>query len=487
MKYPILSGDASFQMLILSSVLIIAVLFITASGVFYIKMRKKYILENIRLKETIRHIGDDRNILLSNLTREVRSGMVSVLGMNELIMRESHDDNIRDHASRIKTSGEDIIALMQGALDYTKLERGLVEVYRDDIDLASLLIDVISVSGPSLRNRGLILDLFLNKDTPGIIKGDYEKLRRSLLNVSSFICKNSTKGYVKLFSFHKDLDDGDCLITFRIICESLTATSTNLENVLKNGLSDNKLLFSKKDTGLLEFFIAGNVINAIGGEFKVFDTVDEEVAFDLSIKTEVVDHTGIGDIRKVVRKRSFGNEVETGGFYSPSSRILIADKDQSNVSVIKALLDSSGVSIDLASNCEEALTLIRINEYDVIFCDSDMKDDKGVKLIGHIRSGEPNILDVRKPCIAIVDDSIRLSEEEIGRGGYTDMVSRPVNPSVIEDMLIKYLPSEKVDLNDESYLCPGIRSEQDIRKYSEGYDDLYKAAVGIYKRAKNFR
>ena len=140
MKYPILSGDASFQMLILSSVLIIAVLFLTASGAFYIKMRKKYILENIRLKEKLRQIGDDRNILLSNLTREVKSGMINVLGMNELVIRESHDDTIRDHAYHIKTSGEDVIALMQGTLDYTKLERGLIEVHREDIDLTSLLI-----------------------------------------------------------------------------------------------------------------------------------------------------------------------------------------------------------------------------------------------------------------------------------------------------------------------------------------------------------
>ena len=487
MKYPILSGDASFQILILSSVLIIAVLFIAASGAFYLKTRKKYILENIKLRDQVRRIGDDRNILLNNLTREVKSGMVSVLGMNELIMRESHDDGIRDHAAHIKTSGEDIIALMQGTLDYAKLERGLIDVFRDDMDLASLLIDVISVSGPSLRNKGLILDLFLDKDTPGTIKGDYEKLRRSFLNLFSFISKNSTKGYVKFSSFHKETEDGDCLITFRIICESLTSSASGLENVLLNGLSDNKLLFSKKETGLLEFFIAGNVVKAIGGDFKVFETVDEEVAFDLSLKTEIIDATGIGDIKKVVRKRSFGSEPETGRFYSPASRILYADKDLGNISVIKALLEPSGIVIDYASDCEEALTLIRINEYDVIFADAELKDDAGIKLVGHIRSGEPNILDVRKPCIAIFDESVRLSEEDMGRGGYTDMVSKPVNPAVIESMLIRYLPSDKVDIADESYFCPGIRSEHDIRKYSEGYDDLYKAAVGIYKRAKKYR
>ena len=474
-------------MLILSSVLIIAVLFLTASGAFYIKMRKKYILENIRLKEKIKNIGDDRNILLTNLTREVKSGMISVLGMNELILRESHDDNIRDHASHIKTSGEDIIALMQGTLDYTKLERGLVEVFRDDIDLASLLIDIISVSGPSLRNKGIILDLLLDKETPGVIKGDYEKLRRSFLNLFSFICKNSSKGYVKLSSFHKEFGDGECLITFRIICESLRASVTNLENLLLNGLSDNKLLFSKKESGLLEFFIAGNVIKTVGGDFKVFETVEEEVAFDICISSEIVDSTGIGDIKKIVRKRSLSESGETGRFYSPSSRILYADKECGNISVIKALLEPSGITLDVAADCEEALTLIRINEYDVIFADSDMKDDKEIKLISHIRSGEPNILDVRKPCIAIVDESEPLGEEEIGRGGFTDWLSKPVNPAAVEEMLIKYLPSDKVDLNDESSFCPGISSEHDIRKYSEGYDELFKAAVGIYKRAKKYR
>ncbi|MBP5472783.1 MAG: response regulator, partial [Lachnospiraceae bacterium] len=346
-------------------------------------MRKKYFLENIRLNEKIRQIGDDRNILLSNLTREVKSGMISVLGMNELIIRESHDDTIRDHAYHIKTSGEDVIALMQGTLDYTKLERGLIEVHREDIDLASLLIDVISVSGPSLRNKGIILDLLLDKDTPGIIRGDYEKTRRCLINLFSFISKNSTKGYVKFSSLHKETGDGECEITFRIACESLSSAATNLENLLLNGLSDNKLLFSKKETGLLEFFIAGNVIKAIGGDFKVFETVDEEVAFDICIVTEIVDATGIGDIKKVVRKKTFVDSGESVRFYSPSSRILYADKDRSSISVIKTLLEPSGVTIDVASDCEEALTLIRMNEYDVIFADLDMKDDKGIRLIRH--------------------------------------------------------------------------------------------------------
>ncbi len=487
MKYPILSGDASFEMLIFSTVLIIAVLFLTASGTFYVKIKKKYVLENIRLKEKIRQIGDDRNILLNNLTREVKSGMINVLGMNELIIRESHDDNIRDHAYHIKTSGEDVIALMQGTLDYTKLERGLVEVYRENIDLASLLIDVISVSGPSLRNKGIILDLLLDKDTPGIIKGDYEKSRRCLINLFSFICKNSTKGYVKFSSLHKETKEGECELTFRIVCESLRSTASNLENLLLNGLSDNKLLFSNKETGLLEFFVAGNVVKAVGGDFKVFETVDEEVAFDMSFRTEIVDAAGIGDIKKVLRKRTFIESGESVRFYSPGSRILYAEKDRSSISVIKALLEPSGVTIDVACDCDEALTLIRINEYDVIFADLDMKDDKGVKLISHIRSGEPNILDVRKPCIAIVDESDTLTEDDIGRGGFTDSVSKPVNPATLEDLIIKYLPSEKVDITDDSYLCPGIRSEHDIRKYSEGYDDLYKSAVGFYKRAKNYR
>lgn len=474
-------------MLILSVVLIAAVLFLAVSATLYFRVRKKFIIENERLIDMVRHIGDDRNILLSNLTREVKMGMISVLGMNELIMRECHDDNIRDHASHIKTSGEDVIALMQGTSDYIRLERGLIDIYKDDVDLASLMIDVISLSGPSLKNSGLILDIDLDKDTPGIIKGDYEKLRRSFLNLFSFICKNSSKGYVKLSSVHEESCEGFTDITFRIICESLSTSAGKLSNILKNGLSDNKLLFSGSEKGLLEFFIAGNTLNAIGGNFKAFETVDEEIAFDLTIHSEIVDATGIGDIKKTVRKRSFLNDGEQRMFYSPASRILYADKDKCNIEIIRRLLESSGVTIDLASNCEEAITLLRINEYDVIFADLSMKDDKGIKLINHIRSGEPNILDVRKPCIAIVEDSETVTEDDIGRGAFTDVVAKPVNPKNIEELLVKYLPSDKVDITDESFFCPGIRSEQDIRKYTEGYDDLYKAAAGIYKRAKNYR
>ena len=487
MKYPIHSGDASFQILILSVVLITLVLFIAASLTLYIKIRKKYVLENKGLKDKVRQIGEDRNILLSNLTREVRSGMISVLGNVELILRESHDDNIRDHAYYIKSSSEDIIALMQGSLDYLRLESGLIEVYKDDIDLASLLIEVISLSGPSLKNKGLILDVSPEKDTPGIVKGDYEKLRRGFLNLFSFISKNSTKGYVKLSSTHKESCDGHTEITFRIVCESIVAGAGSLENVLLNGLSDNKLLFSGKENGLVEFFIAGNIFRTIGGEFKVFETVDEEIGFDIILKTEIVDATGIGDIRSVVRKRSFSGNRDHSRFYSPSSRILYAEKDQCNIAMIRALLEPSGVTIDVAADCDEAVTLIRINEYDAIFLDLDMKDDEGIRIINHIRSGELNILDVRKPCIAIVDDTRGLTEEETGRGGFTDSVSKPVNPGNVEELLVKYLPADKVDIADESFICPGINSEQDIRKYSEGYDDLYRNALNIYKRARKHR
>ena len=112
MKYPILSGDISVYIIILSAFLLIAVNLLIASCYIFVKYKNKYSANLFKAREEARLARENKNLVLSNVSRLIRNRMIRVVGMNELIFRESTDNITRERTSEIRSSVDDILALM---------------------------------------------------------------------------------------------------------------------------------------------------------------------------------------------------------------------------------------------------------------------------------------------------------------------------------------------------------------------------------------
>ncbi|MCR4792477.1 MAG: hypothetical protein K5871_06985 [Lachnospiraceae bacterium] len=487
MKFPILSGNPAFHIAILSAILLVTIPCMIVLVFLYLDMRRKTEKTVSRLTRNLNRTEDNKTLLLTTLSREIRNSMISVMGMDELILRESTDPLIRERASYIRSSSEDILALMQGAIDYTKIERGLIDNVRDEFDLTSLLVDSISMAGPLFKNKGLILDISADREAPKTLIGDFPKIKRCMMNLFSFICKNSEKGYVNLAIEYSKADDTHADILFRIYGKKIMVNVDRVRAVISSDPSDNKLIFSQSDAGNLDLYLASGVLKALGSELDIDEEEGRGVELFFKMRFEVVNWNGIGDIRRASKNKKASNGEKKDKFISKGARILFADSNETCVSIAKELISGTGVLFDTALTSDEALTLISINEYDVIFVEENMKDDKGIDLIRRIRGGNYNVINSHKPCIAITSNPGNKILDIFDRDTFDAYIGKPLNADEFEDCLVKFMPSDKIDVLDDSQIFPGIGSVEDIRKYSEGYDELYKIAGSIYKRSRSYR
>ena len=487
MKFPILSGDPAFQITILSMALLIAIFCLIVIVFVYMDLRRRYTRQIEDLTKKCNKAEDNKNLLLTTLSREIRNSMIMVMGMDELILRESSDPLIRERASYIRSSGEDILALMQGAIDFTNLERGLIDNIRTEFDLTSLIVDAISLAGPMVRNKGLILDVTADKNSPRILVGDLPKIKRCLTNLFSFVCTNAEKGYINLSIDYRKTDDKHADITFMISGKKISVNLDKVRSVLSSDPSDNKLIFSNNDAGYLDIYISGGVLKALGSELIAGEEEGKGIFFKFTMNHEVINWDGIGEIRNIGKSKNNPVPEKKDKFISRGARILFADSNDSCVKIAGDLLSGTGLIFDSAFTTEEALTLISINEYDVIFIDEEMKDEKGIDLVRRIRGGNYNVLNSHKPCIAITRNPGNRVLDIFDRDTYDSYLGKPIDSDEFENCLLKYIPSDKIEVLDDSDIYPGIGCVDDIRKYTDGFDDLFKTAGMLYKRGRSFR
>ena len=96
-----------------------------------------------RDKEEAEEANEQKSRFLSHMSHEIRTPLNAVLGMNELIMRETKDENIRKYAENIQSSGRTLLALINDVLDFSKIETGKMDIIETDYSLSSVLYDLI--------------------------------------------------------------------------------------------------------------------------------------------------------------------------------------------------------------------------------------------------------------------------------------------------------------------------------------------------------
>ena len=296
MKYQILSGDITVYITILMVLFVITIFLFLVLYFSHVSFKHKKELQLKELKKDYDRLHDNNIILLKNMSREIRNNMINVMGMSELILRESSDETVRDNASFIRSSGSDILSILQGTLDYSNIENGLTEIINDEFDMSSLIIDTVSISGPLLKYKGMNLDIHIDRSTPKMVTGDFKKIRRLLLYILSFIRKNSEKENVSFTVESKKTGDDKVCISYEIKTRKFGVSTEDLKKVVSRYPSENKNLFSQYDCDYLELMLAGNILKTFGSSLNVSETDSKEIIFSFSLDHNVTSWECIGDI-----------------------------------------------------------------------------------------------------------------------------------------------------------------------------------------------
>lgn len=381
-----------------------------------------------------------KSMFLANMSHEIRTPINVVLGMNEMILRESDDAQIVDYAQNIDTAGNTLLTLINDILDFTKIEAGKLEIVESDYSFKKLIDDCYLMLSPRAEGKNLIFRVKLDENIPSILYGDKKRIIQLVLNIISNAIKYTKEGSIDVdVSFEKLSDDQIKLY----ICVADTGIGISKENAKKlfNAFVrvDEKRNKNIEGTGL-GLAISKQLTELMGGDILLESEEGKGSKFTISFVQKVVDATPISKVKEEKEQKTAEYKQL---FTAPSAKILAVDDVAINLKVVKALLKNTLIMIDTVSSGPAAIEACNNNKYDVILMDHMMPGMDGIEAFKIIREGDS--VNKNTPVIVLTANAISGSKEEYDKAGFDDYLSKPVKGADLEKIILKHLPKELVD------------------------------------------
>ncbi|MCR4999875.1 MAG: response regulator [Lachnospiraceae bacterium] len=382
-----------------------------------------------------------KTAFLSNMSHEIRTPINAVLGMDEMILRESHEDHVVEYAQNIKLAGNTLLGLINDILDFSKIEAGKLEIISVEYDLASTLNDLAILLDNRAREKGLELIFDVSPDIPHLLYGDEVRIKQIVTNLLTNAVKYTETGSITLrvYGRNRKADRLDLFISVQdtgigIKPEDIEKLYNPFERIEEER---NRTI---EGTGL-GMNITQELLRMMGSELKVSSVYGEGSTFYFSVPQRIVDSKPIGDLGEhlqTIRQQKAYREH----FEAPTASILVVDDTPMNLTVICNLLKQTRIQIDTAESGEEALELVRMKAYDLILLDHRMPVMDGIQTLAAMKALEEN-QSKDAPVICLTANVVSGARETYQEAGFDDYLSKPVKPESLEEALLHYLPSEK--------------------------------------------
>lgn len=400
------------------------------------------------LKEAVKaakKAEEARDIFLANMSHELRTPINTMLGLNELIIRESQDETIKGYAMDIKQAGNILMAMVSDILDFSKLEAGKLELTDGIYDISSLLNDLINGISLGLRRKKLELELAVAEDIPYKLQGDEIRIRQIVSNLLSNGVKFTEKGKIILRVDWESAGEDEILLKVAVEDTGIGIKEKDLPKLFGAFQRMDTITRSKLERTGLGLAITNRLILLMGGKLEVKSTFGKGSVFSFAIRQKVVDGTPLGNFEKQYRESLHSHEDYHEKFIAPLGRILIVDDNAMNLAVVQGLLKGTRLQVDVASSGEECLEMLKRKTYHLICLDHMMPVMDGVQTLHAIRALEGNP-SAEVPVIALTANAVAGAREFYLKEGFQDYLTKPIEAEKFENMLIEYLPDNVVYL-----------------------------------------
>jgi len=382
---------------------------------------------------------------LANMSHEIRTPINAVLGMNELISRESTEASVQSYSSNIADAGQTLPSLINDILDFSKIEAGRMELAPTEYELSSLLREVYNIISIRCQDKGLKFEIRNNTKIPNKLYGDDVRIRQILVNLLNNALKYTDEGEVCLSLEFREIDNTKIELEMAVSDTGIGIREEDLSALFVSFKRIDPEKNRKREGTGLGLNITKSFVEMMGGSLNVESVYGEGSVFTVRIIQEVRDRETIGlfgDIESNTRKGKY-----EASFTAPTARILVVDDVKMNLTVMKGLLKQTGINIDMAMSGQECLDMIKNTQYDMIFLDHMMPEMDGVETMKLLQE-DKNHFNQNTPVIMLTANAILGEKEKYISLGFTDYLSKPVQWKELEDMLVKYLPKEKVEAGE---------------------------------------
>lgn len=400
-------------------------------------------------KKEIEELNQAQNRFFASMSHEIRTPINTIIGLNEMILREDVSDEVAEDAQNIQNASRMLLAIINDILDMSKIESGKMDIVPVSYDTGAMLSDIVNMIWVRAREKGLSFHINVEPGTPAQLYGDEVRVKQILINLLNNAVKYTPEGSVTL-SIQCRKKEGDTVyITYSIADTGMGIRKENIPylfTAFKRVDEEKNRYIEGTGMGLS---IVKQLVTLMDGDIEVNSVYTKGSTFVVTLPQKAVGKEQVGELdletKHTLRKREHYRSV----FEAPRARILIVDDNDANLMVATKLLQDTKVHADTASGGQECLKMTLQTKYDVILMDHLMPGMDGVECLHRIRSQEGG-MNMETPVVVLTANAGGENQAMYRREGFDGYLVKPVSGNQLEIELLRHLPRELVKMTDTS-------------------------------------
>lgn len=381
-------------------------------------------LEKVNLaREQALRANEAKTDFLSSMSHEIRTPINAIVGLAECIQHDASLESAIEDSKDILNASENLLEIVNGILDISKIEAGRMEVVNKEYDLLDMLEKLTKLIRARIGEKPIELRSNFSGDIPGVLYGDETKLRQIMTNLLTNAAKYTERGYI---DFNVECENVDNTSNLTI---SVGDTGHGIKEDAIDGLFDKfKRLEEDRNANIegtgLGLAITKQFIEMLGGTIEVQSTYGVGSKFTVKVSQEI----------RSIKRKAEENTDEIQKEYS-GHRILIVDDTKINLTVAKRILGFYKIDADTASSGEECIKMCVLQPYELILLDDMMPKMSGSETLKNLR--EMPSFDT--PVVAFTANAIEGMREKYLEEGYSDYLSKPLVKDELSRVLERFL------------------------------------------------
>lgn len=388
---------------------------------------------NFELKDVRKQLENNKKAkseFLANMSHEIRTPMNAIMGMTHLMQKDQPRTDQLEPLNILDFSGKALLNLIDGVLDFSKMESGQLELERIEFHLDQLIDSIIKTFSVLAINKNVELRSNIEEELPNILIGDPSRLTQIINNLLSNAIKFTEIGHVLLDIRKIGESDKKIHLQFSIKDTGIGIHEDNIEKIFENFVEasgNTNKLYGDNALGLT---ISKQLTELQGGKLKFESEVGKGSTFFVYLTFD---------------KAESGNEEKQLSVFDISEgekligiKVLLAEDNLVNQTVIDHFFERLGINLYIASDGKKALEMVKKQDFDLILMDLQMPNMDGIEAISEIRNLE-NSKKRNTPIIAITATAMKEVKEKVQNMGVNDVIIKPFNPSHLQHKMAALL------------------------------------------------
>ncbi|TKB05297.1 response regulator [Alteromonas portus] len=361
---------------------------------------------------------------ISNISHEIRTPLNAIIGFGQSLASRAEDVQAKDLTKKIVNASEMLLQLINDLLDFSKIEAGKLTLAIRPHNINESLLTLVDIFSDQAERKGLLLQLRIDKSLNIDLMFDELRFKQILANLLSNAIKFSDKGVIEIGLSVAEVNERQCTLHCWVKDNGIGISKENQVKLFTPFTQAESSIARKYGGTGLGLNISNNLLKLMGSSLTLESELAHGSTFSFDVTFAIAE-----DIDEPLPEKDKQPCLLKG------ARILLAEDNDINVEVIKALLDEYHLDFTHVSNGQKAIDALKANTYDLVLMDIQMPEVDGLSATRHIRDA----LKLKTPIVALTANAMQQDIEDCLAAGMDAHVGKPIDKTRLVAILNDFL------------------------------------------------